>query len=266
MAFTSLIIATYNWPEALNLCLLSIQKQTKLPLEIIIADDGSGPETEAIVKKFQAKIPVPIIHIWHKDAGFRKSLILNKSVKAASGDYIVQIDGDVILDKDFILDHISLAEKGFFVRGTRSHIAKHALDAIFKKEKVDFSFYSRGIIHRFNAIRIPLLSIFLQKKERKSNNVRGSNLAFWKADFILINGYNNDLKGWGHEDEELAIRFVNNNILKKAVKLKAIQHHLTHSLSPRTQKDFHIITLNNTQLKQLKTCKNGYHQTLENPE
>lgn len=260
MALTTLLISTYNWPEALNLCLLSIQKQTQPPLEVIIADDGSGPDTEAIIKKFQALLSIPVIHIWHEDHGFRKSIILNKAVKAASGEYIVQIDGDVILDQHFVEDHISLAEKGFFVRGTRSHVSAQILPDVFRKKRTDFSFYSRGIINRFNAIRIPLLSFLFQKKQRKSNSVRGSNLAFWKTDYILVNGYNNDLEGWGHEDEELATRFVNNNILKKAVKLKAIQYHLTHALSPRTQEDSHTIILNNTHLKQLKTCENGYKQ------
>lgn len=263
MVSTTLIVATYNWPEALNLCLLSIQKQTKLPLEVVIADDGSGPETNALIKKFQSLFPIPLIHVWHKDNGFRKSLILNKSLRAASGDYIIQIDGDVILDKHFISDHISVAEKGFFVRGTRSHISEKILEGVFKRGKIDFNFFSWGIIHRFNAIRFPLLSFLIQKKGRKSNSVRGSNFAYWKRDYVLVNGYDNDLQGWGHEDEELATRFVNNNILKKAVKFKAVQYHLTHAHAPRTQKDFHTITLSNTHLKQLKACVNGYAQTLQ---
>lgn len=263
MVSTTLIVATYNWPEALNLCLLSIQKQTKLPLEVVIADDGSGPETKALIMKFQALFPIPLIHVWHKDNGFRKSLILNKSVKAASGNYIVQVDGDVILDKHFISDHITLAENGFFVRGTRSHIAKDNLQNIFIQKKIDFNFFSKGIIHRFNAIRIPLLSFLLQRKGRKSNNVRGSNLAFWKQDYVMVNGYNNDLQGWGHEDEELATRLVNNGVLKKTVKFKAVQYHLSHDHAPRTQKDFHISTLIDTHTNQLRTCANGYAEALE---
>ena len=263
MFSTTLLIATYNWPEALNVCLLSLQKQTQLPLEVVVADDGSRAETEAVIKKFQASLPIPVIHVWHKDAGFRKSLILNKAVKASSGEYIVQIDGDVILDKHFISDHISVAEKGYFVRGTRSHVSEKMLEEVFREAKTDFNYFSRGIIHRFNSIRFPLLSFLAQRKSRNSNSVRGSNFAFWKKDYILVNGYDNDLQGWGHEDEELATRFVNNNIFKKVVKFKAVQYHLSHAHAPRTQKDSHTVVLSNTQLKQLKTCSNGYAQTLQ---
>ena len=45
----SLIIATYNWPEALRLCLDSILRQTILPSEIIIADDGSDERTTKLI-------------------------------------------------------------------------------------------------------------------------------------------------------------------------------------------------------------------------
>ncbi|MCI5209410.1 MAG: glycosyltransferase, partial [Candidatus Electrothrix sp. ATG2] len=41
----SLIITTYNWKEALELSLLSGLKQKKKPTEIIVADDGSRPDT-----------------------------------------------------------------------------------------------------------------------------------------------------------------------------------------------------------------------------
>ncbi len=40
----SLVISTYNWKEALKLCLLSVTKQTLIPTEVIIADDGSRME------------------------------------------------------------------------------------------------------------------------------------------------------------------------------------------------------------------------------
>ncbi|MCK6608837.1 MAG: glycosyltransferase, partial [Flavobacterium sp.] len=44
----SLVTPTYNWPEALELLLLSITKQTVLPNEVIIADDGSKEETRLL--------------------------------------------------------------------------------------------------------------------------------------------------------------------------------------------------------------------------
>ena len=54
----SLITPTYNWPEALQLLLLSILKQTILPNEVIIADDGSTEKTKQLIADFQKIFPV----------------------------------------------------------------------------------------------------------------------------------------------------------------------------------------------------------------
>ena len=47
----SLIICTYNWPEALSFVLASVTTQTELPNEIIVADDGSGELTSRKIEK-----------------------------------------------------------------------------------------------------------------------------------------------------------------------------------------------------------------------
>ncbi|MDX3915817.1 MULTISPECIES: glycosyltransferase family 2 protein [Olivibacter] len=257
----SLIISTYNWPQALNLCLKSVRKQSYMPNEIIIADDGSRKETKILIDSFKKKLKnISIHHVWHEDEGFRKSLILNKAIKVASSDYIVQIDGDVILDKHFIKDHLSVMEKRTFVRGTRAHIKEELLPAVFDEERIHFSCFNKGVKNRFNAFRIPFLAWLFTTKRNSSKSVRGSNLAFWKADFITVNGYDNDLQGWGHEDEELAARLVNSGVMKKKLKLKAVQFHLTHRLASRTNEEKHGFSLRNTLQKNIQQCKNGYHE------
>ncbi|NCY05411.1 MAG: glycosyltransferase, partial [Burkholderiaceae bacterium] len=49
MTFVSVIIATYNWPEALHLCLESLRNQTVNNYEILIADDGSKENTQVLI-------------------------------------------------------------------------------------------------------------------------------------------------------------------------------------------------------------------------
>ena len=234
-----------------------------MPDEIVIADDGSGAYTRDLINKFRAILPVPLHHVWHEDTGFRKSLILNKAIKVASGDYIIQIDGDVILDKNFVKDHLSIAEEGTLVRGTRAHISEKLQPELFINGQINFSFYSPGVKHRFNALRIPQLAWFFAGKKKSSKSVRGCNLAFWKKDFIAVNGYNNDLQGWGHEDEELAARLVNSGIMKKCLKLKGVQYHLSHRIASRSQEDKHDFILRKTLEKHVKYCNNGYLQICE---
>lgn len=256
----SLIISTYNWPQALNLCLKSVKNQSYLPNEIIIADDGSKEETKNLIKTFKKNFNVPVYHVWHKDLGFRKSLILNKAVRVASSEYIIQIDGDVILDTNFIKDHLSVTEPNTFIRGTRAHLKEEILPAIFNEERIEFSCYQKGIKNRFNAMRIPFLAWLFTKKKSCSKSVRGCNVAFWRKDFVAVNGYSNDLQGWGHEDEELAARLVNSGIMKKGLKLKAVQYHLTHRIASRKHEVKHEFSLRRTLEENVKRCQNGYQE------
>lgn len=256
----SLIISTYNWPEALNLCLKSVMNQSHIPNEIIVADDGSRALTKELIDQLRAKFSVPVHHVWHEDKGFRKSLILNKAVKVASSEYIVQIDGDVILDSNFIKDHLSVVETKTFIRGTRAHIKEELLPSIFEEKRIHFSYHNKGIKNRFNALRIPFMAWIFTKKRSCSKSVRGCNVAFWKKDFVAVNGYSNDLQGWGHEDEELAARLVNSGVMRKGLKLKAVQYHITHRIASRKQEAKHEFSLRKTLEDKIQRCKNGYHE------
>lgn len=113
---SSLIVSTYNWPEALDLVLLSILNQTVFPIEVIIADDGSTNKTKELIEKYQKIFPVKLMHVWHEDDGFRKTIILNEAYRIAQGDYIIQIDGDIILNKYFIEDHLKNANQAISLK------------------------------------------------------------------------------------------------------------------------------------------------------
>ena len=68
-------------------------RQSLLPDEIIIADDGSKEDTRELIHQLAASSEVPIIHVWHEDLGFRLASIRNKAIAKASKEYIIQIDG-----------------------------------------------------------------------------------------------------------------------------------------------------------------------------
>ena len=134
----SLVTPTYNWPEALELLLLSIMNQTVMPNEVIIADDGSKSETKELIEHFQTIFPVPLIHIWHEDIKNRKPRIMNKAIAKASFDYIIEIDGDIIMNKYFVEDHLRFAEKGFYLYGSRVNIKQSLLADLFSKKIINF--------------------------------------------------------------------------------------------------------------------------------
>lgn len=261
---TSLIVSTYNWPEALDLCLLSILRQTVMPDEVIIADDGSTSQTAKLIASFQQKFPVPLIHVWQEDDGFHLSKIRNKAIAKASKEYIVQIDGDLILEKNFIADHLSFSKIGTFVSGTRVLLSPAFSTELIATKKTSISIFSKGIINISNALRINLFREFLAERY-KSNEiayVRGCNMAFWKTDLIKVNGYNESFVGWGREDSELAVRLSNSGIKKRILKFGAVTFHIYHPESQRQQLAINNDILKNAIDLKTKTCTFGLSQYL----
>lgn len=257
----ALLISTYNWPEALRLVLQSILRQTYMPDEIIIADDGSRDDTRTLIDSFRDKFPVPLRHFWQHDDGFRKTSIINKAISHTNCSYIIQIDGDMVLDPHFVEDHMAIREKGTYIRGSRV-LLNDARSKIFLKagDYTALSALSPGIKNRINALRIPFLSSLFIRKNKRSDNVHGSNCAYWRADFIKVNGYNNQMKGWGHEDIELAARFINSGLRQKKVKTRAICYHLHHLYNDRGRASINFNIYEQVVKNGTITCKDGYLQ------
>ncbi|WP_312078007.1 glycosyltransferase family 2 protein [Chryseobacterium sp.] len=233
MTKTALLISTYNWESALDLVLQSVELQSIIPFEILIADDGSGESTRNLILNWQNKSSLNIKHFWQEDDGFRKTIIMNKAIAESISDYIIQIDGDIIMDKDFIKDHLKYRKKGFFINGSRALISESNTKKIIASGILNMNEVSKNVKNKINATRFPLASFIFRKDHYKSDNVKGCNFSFWKKDFIEVNGYNNEMNGWGHEDIELAARLNNLGIKQRRLKMVAVCYHLYHKYCDR---------------------------------
>ena len=258
----SLIIATYNWPESLILALRSIEKQTIVPEEVIIADDGSTAETKEIIDKFQKDSDLNIIHSWQEDKGFRAAQSRNKAIVKSSGDYIILVDGDMILHPNFIQDHIKNAQANYFVQGSRVLLTEDKSEKILDSKRTSFSFFSTGLKNRKNAIRSNLLSKIFSSKKNYLKGVRSCNMAFFKDDCMKVNGFNEDFIGWGREDSEFAVRLLNSGINRKNVRFNMIQFHLWHKDTTRDSLGQNDATLHSAIDNHVNWCDNGISKYL----
>jgi glycosyltransferase involved in cell wall biosynthesis len=90
MLKVSVIITTYNDQQYLDYAIQSVLKQSYMPVEIIIIDDGSRTaEAEKIVAKYNSTI---IRYFYQKNGG--PSVARNYGVTKAVGDYIAFLDAD----------------------------------------------------------------------------------------------------------------------------------------------------------------------------
>lgn len=241
----SLIVTTYNWPEALKVSLQSAVAQSRLPDEIIVADDGSGEETAQVVQHVQATAPVEVIHSWHEDKGFRLARSRNQAIARARGNYIILIDGDIILERHFISDHCRFVRKNCFVQGTRVLLGKRLSADILDNGLGRMHPLRRGVENRKNAVRSAALAHLFSFKSTRLKGVKTCNFAFWREDAIRINGFNEEFVGWGREDSEFTARLLNLGVIRQNVKFFALGYHLFHPMNTRDR-----LAINDTILRQ----------------
>jgi glycosyltransferase involved in cell wall biosynthesis len=267
----SLLVATYDWPQALNKCLKSIKKQSVLPNEVIIADDGSKDETRLLIDEIKKTFPVKIIHIWQPDEGFQLAKIRNKAFAVANYPYIIQIDGDLILHTHFVKDHLSLAKKQHFITGSRAILKEETTKAILlNSNTTHLDVFSGKGSNFLNGLRIGFVRRFLARRYKVEGKnrfyVKGCNMSFWRKDVIAVNGYNEAFKGWGREDSELAIRLINAGINKQFIKTGGICYHLHHKEASRELEQRNLKMMKDAIINKTTWIKKGLSQYLQNPD
>lgn len=245
MNLISVIVTTYNWPGALELCLDSLFAQHDPAFEIIIADDGSTHANQVQAQDYCAKSPVHIQYVYHADHGFRAGTIRNKAVAASQGKYLLFIDGDCVCPCDFIARHRQLAESGYFVPGNRVLLSES-----FTKEVIEqhislhqqslsyfISIWRQKKINRISAfIQLPL-GILRKLQPKKWQKAMTCNLAVWKNDFLQANGFDELYEGWGFEDSDLVIRLIHAGVKRKEGRFAVPVLHLWHPHNDKSKQD-----------------------------
>jgi len=262
---TSVILPTYNWPDALKKVLNGLLLQSSLPDEIIIADDGSTDETRQTIVPFLSNSQVHIKHIWQKDKGFRAARIRNKAIKVSRGEYMIFLDGDCIPSRHFIQDHLSLAKQGYFFQGKRIIVSQKASPTFVFKDTTSLTkllkqLFVGGISNGHHIIRFPFMPAYTTSK---LSGVRSCNMGIFKQDLLAVNGFNQAFEGWGREDSEIVVRLYNYGIQRREHPFRAICYHLWHKENSRDAIDTNDRLLENTRASKMYYCHSGIIQNLE---
>ena len=228
----SLIISAYNQRNSLAKVFQGLSLQTSQPDEILIADDGSDGSTRELIDRWRREALAPVRHFWHPDNGFRKTTILNKAVAAATGDYLVFLDGDCVPHRLFIADHQALAERGFWVQGRRCFVREPFVADFVPGKTVLWRWTLRGRVSRpHKSFRLPFPLIFRNQKQR---GILGCNMAYWRDDVVAVNGFDESYIGRGMgADSDLGSRLYNLGHWRKFVYGRALVYHLDHPIMPR---------------------------------
>jgi glycosyltransferase involved in cell wall biosynthesis len=235
----SLIITTYNWPDALAVCLRSALRQTSDTYEIIVADDGSQTETAETVQRLLQSGSRKWCHVRHDDRSIRQARIKNLAVRYATGDYFIFIDHDVMLHPCFIRDHLDNARDHCFLQGKRvfmpKRLTRHILACGYAPP---LSPLTPGLGNRKNALYSPWLGKRLAREKRFQVTLRGCNLSMPRTVFEAVDGYDETFdRIWGREDSDICYRMFHSGYRLKNLWLTGLQYHLDHPAIKHTTRD-----------------------------
>lgn len=239
----SVVITTYNRPDALSAVVEACFLQDDKNFEIIIADDGSTANTRDCIARLAARSPVPLKHVWQPDDGFRAAMARNRGTLAATGDYIIFLDGDCIPQRDFIARHRALAQPGYLVSGSRILLSP-GLTAKVLAEHIDLPgagvldklrWRLRGDMNKVLQLLLRWPDIGRVRRKFSWRRIKSCNLAVWRADLEKVNGFDESFTGWGHEDSDLVVRLFHAGVLRKDGAMATEVLHLWHREAQRDQ-------------------------------
>jgi glycosyltransferase involved in cell wall biosynthesis len=245
----SVIVSTYNRPDALDVALRALSRQSDRRFEIVVADDGSGAATERVVRDWTARAPVAVKHVWHEDRGFRLAEIRNLGIRESAGRYLVFLDGDCITRPSFVAAHRRLAEPGWFVTGNRILMSQRltaqalAEPSAARPEPESFGLFAhlalcaRGDLNRLAPLfALPLGSV-RKRRATQWRGANGSNMAFWRRDLDAVDGFDAAFTGWGREDSDIFVRLIRAGVRRKDGRFATGVLHLWHREADRSGLD-----------------------------
>jgi glycosyltransferase involved in cell wall biosynthesis len=241
----SLVITTYERPDALALVLASVAAQVRAPAEIIVADDGSGPATTDLIARFAARSPRPVRIVRQEHAGFRVARLRNLAIAAARSELLLFVDGDMVLHPRFVEDHLRSARRGWFTQGVRVPLdagasarllAAPAVAALQSPPLPGALAPGLGALRRLHALHCAALQLPLRRAGNALIAIKSCNLAVFREDLIAVDGFDESFEGWGPEDKDLCARLQHGGTRRQSLLFGAIAFHLHHPPAARGQR------------------------------
>lgn len=220
----SVVVATYEWPEALDVVLLALSEQSGPRFEVVVADDGSPEDTARVVERWRRVYGDGLVHSWQRDDGYRRARSLNLGTLAASAPYLVFVDGDCIPRRSFVEAVRRAALPGWFLASKRVNLSAGLSRRVLEERAPVWRWSAarwllgapREVFTSEREVGRPGLLVPVRDRRRPwrpgqpefSPPFDGYGFCFGVArrDLERVNGFEMRFTGWGGEDVDIAIR------------------------------------------------------------
>ena len=253
----SVIVSTYNKPRDLERVLWGYACESRPNFELLVADDGSGPETGEVIRRVCAESGLKAVHVWHEDRGFRKSEIVNRAIVAAGGDTLMFTDGDTIPRNDLVEAHLRLARPGRYLGGGYVKLPAAVSDAITMDDVRRGRFAELGWLRArgwrpgrraLRLVRSARAAALLDRLTPTAPLFAGNNSSVAREAIEAVNGFDMAM-GYGGLDRAVGYRLVNLGVRGIQVRHRAVCMHLHHD---RPYKDPQVVRRNREILETIR--------------
>ncbi len=255
----ALVVTTYERPDALAAVLASIATQSSRPDELLVADDGSGPATDAALDAARDRLHPALQRVRQPHRGFRLTRLRNLAIAACRSDYLVFIDGDMLLHPAFIEDHRRQAAPGCFVQGVRIPLDAAGTEQMLRnpgQQPGRRDLHGAGL-RRLYGWHSPALQRIARSIGNRVIAIKGCNQGFWREDLVRVNGFDEAIEGWGPEDKELCARLRHGGVKRRTLLGGGIAWHLWHPPAARERRADNEAILQRTLQLRSARCDRG---------
>ena len=227
----AVVVTTYERPWHLRRVLLSLAVQkSSPPFEIVVADDGSQDETPRVVERFRQETGLPVKFVTHPHEGFCPARARNEGFAATVAAYVLFLDGDCVVPPDHLAIHMRARQPGRAMTTDCLRLSQEVTQT-FTEEVVQSGVFTRWMPRREIARlrRAHWKAVFYHFLRHPTKpRVLSGNLALWREDFERINGFDENYRGWGCEDDDLGLRLHKAGVRVVSLRNRTRTYHLWH--------------------------------------
>jgi glycosyltransferase involved in cell wall biosynthesis len=232
----SILVTTFRRPRHLALVLESIARQrtSVCRFDVVVADDGSDDGTAEFVHRFAASAGFPLAFTTQPHEGFRLARVRNNAARLARGDYLVFLDGDCMIPPQHLASHFARRRPGVVLLGYCARLPEEA-SRLLVPDNVAVT----NIGGLAPAAELALLA----RRHRRAwwhNLIRhpskprlaGGDFGVWRSDFERVNGFDENFRGWGQEDDDLGLRLRAAGLRLESILDRTRSLHVWHPTDP----------------------------------